>query len=235
MSAVSDFLSQPGFWWGVPSGAVLSAIVAPVITARSVRASDKRKADQENEVLTRKEIREDQLREQQMVFDAATEFAAVCSDVMMNVVDTKKVFNGLRDRLLGAAGKPDPNIEAKLDEAVRQAEETKRITTPLNKLKMVGSDKLVSSATRVSAAVLTLLNTVTEPFARQVAMKAAGDELNTFISDFREECGRGRYEESDAQRDAMSFMDTLKQQTDAYMEEAKRDMKAAGFKTTPWD
>ncbi|WP_218021726.1 hypothetical protein, partial [Nocardia harenae] len=74
-----------------------------------------------------------------------------------------------------------------------------------------------------------------EPFARQVALKAAADELNTFINDFREESGRQRYEASDAERDAMSFMETLKKQVSAYMEEAKRDMKAAGFETTPWD
>ncbi len=83
--------------------------------------------------------------------------------------------------------------------------------------------------------MLTVLRTTTEPFAKPVALKAAGDELNAFTNEFREECGRGRYEQSNAERDAMSFMDTLSQQVDAYMEEAKRDMKAAGFKTTPWD
>ncbi len=30
-------------------------------------------------------------------------------------------------------------------------------------------------------------------------------------------------------------MKTLKTQVDGYMEQAKADMKAAGFKTTPWD
>ncbi|WP_431949657.1 hypothetical protein [Nocardia lijiangensis] len=232
MSVVSDFFTQPGFGWGALLGA---GVVGPAVGAWSLRASDKRKANQEHAVLDRKEGREDQLREQQTVFDAATAFAAECSDVLMNAVDTKAVFNAIRDALIGAAGKPDPNAGAKLDEAAKQAEATKRITTPLNKLKMVGSEKLVASATRVSTAVLTVLRTTTEPFARQVALKAAADELATFINDFREESGRERYEASDAERDAMSFMDTLKKQVDAYMEEAKRDMKAAGFETTPWD
>src|SRR5690606_20303498 len=97
-----------------------------------------RKANQEHSVLDRKEGREDQLREQQAVFDAATAFAAECSDVLTNAVDTKAVFNAIRDALIGAAGKPDPNAGAKLDEAAKQAEATKRITTPLHKLKMVG-------------------------------------------------------------------------------------------------
>jgi hypothetical protein len=54
MSAVSDFLTQPGFWWGVPLGAVVTGVVAPIITARSVRASDARKAEQEREMLALK-------------------------------------------------------------------------------------------------------------------------------------------------------------------------------------
>ncbi|MEX3757646.1 hypothetical protein ABFW00_17680 [Mycobacteroides abscessus] len=54
MSPVSDFLTQPGFWWGVPLGVVVTGVVAPIITARSVRASDKRKADQEREMLALK-------------------------------------------------------------------------------------------------------------------------------------------------------------------------------------
>ncbi|MBF6173959.1 hypothetical protein [Nocardia blacklockiae] len=232
MSLLSDFFTQPGFGWGALLGA---GLVGPIIGSWSLFASDKRKAKQEHAVLDRKEGREDQLREQETVFAAATEFAAECSDVLMNAVDTKAVFNAIRDLLVGAAGKPDPKVNAKLDEAAKQAEATKRITTPLNKLKMVGSDKLVASATRVSTAVLTVLRTVTEPFAQQVTLKAAADELNTFINDFREESGRQRYETSDAERDAMSFMETLKKQVNTYMEEAKRDMKAAGFKTTPWD
>ncbi|NEW31103.1 hypothetical protein GV791_00820 [Nocardia cyriacigeorgica] len=157
MSLVSDFFTQPGFGWGALLGA---GLVGPIIGSWSLFASDKRKAKQEHTVLDRKEGREDQLREQETVFAAATEFAAECSDVLMNAVDTKAVFNAIRDMLVGAAGKPDPNANAKVDEAAKQAEATKRITTPLNKLKMVGSEKLVASATRVSTAVLTVLRTV---------------------------------------------------------------------------
>lgn len=232
VSLVSDFFTQPGFGWGALLGA---GVVGPAVGACSLRASDKRKAKHEHSVLDRKDGREDQLREQQTVFDAATAFAAECSDILMNAIDTKGMFNALRDMVIGVAGKPDPSVAGKLDEAAKQAEATKRITTPLNRLKLVGSEKLVSSATRLSAAVLVVLRTTTEPFAKPVALKAAGDELATFINDFREESGRQRYEASDAERDAMSFMDTLKQQIESYMEDAKRDMKAAGFKTTPWD
>jgi hypothetical protein len=71
MSAVSDFLTQPGFWWGVPPGAVVTGVVAPIITARSVRASDKRKADQERAMDDRKAEREDLRSNRQILREAA--------------------------------------------------------------------------------------------------------------------------------------------------------------------
>lgn len=77
--------------------------------------------------------------------------------------------------------------------------------------------------------------TITQPLARPVAMKAATDALNGFIAVFREESGREAYTESDAQAAVMSFMSTLQQQIDAFVEEAKSDMRATGFTTTPWD
>ncbi|WP_406272547.1 hypothetical protein OH799_32975 [Nocardia sp. NBC_00881] len=117
MSPVSDFFTQPGFGWGALFGA---GVVGPVIAGWSLRASDKRKADQEHSVLNRKEVREDQLREQQTVFDAATGLAAECSDVLMNAIDTKGMFNALRDAFITGTGKPDPNAAGKLDEAANK-------------------------------------------------------------------------------------------------------------------
>ena len=88
---------------------------------------------------------------------------------------------------------------------------------------------------RTSAALMTLVGQTTEPFAKPVAYKAAADELNNFYNIFRQEVGRETYADEQAQQQALSFMETLKKQVDEYMEEAKADMKAAGFKTTPWD
>ncbi len=64
---------------------------------------------------------------------------------------------------------------------------------------------------------------------------SAADEVNNFFNVFREAVGREQYADERAQQQALSFMETLKKQVDDYMEEAKADMKAAGFKTTPWD
>jgi hypothetical protein len=63
----------------------------------------------------------------------------------------------------------------------------------------------------------------------------SADELDGWLNTFRDLCGRDQCPPSAGQRDAQSFMDTLKRQVGDYMEEAKADMKAAGFKTTPWD
>lgn len=235
MSAVSDFLTQPGFWWGVPAGAVLSGVITSVVTARSVRRSDERKALQEDKVLDRKEEREDQRRNEDLVFEAATEFATVCSDILMKSVDVEGVINFLRDALNSEAGIPDPKAMEKPAFAQMRVEEAKGITTPFSKLKMVASPALLAAASRLSTSILALNQTTTQLFARQVAMKTAGDELDNFINVFRAECGREQYPPSAAQRDAMSFMATLKQQVDRFVEDAKRDLRSAGFTTTPWD
>lgn len=65
-----------------------------------------------------------------------------------------------------------------------------------------------------------LRRTIVEPFAKPVALKAAADELHASINEFREECGRGHYEYSAAQRDAQNFMETLNQQVHEYVQEA---------------
>src|ERR1700687_4227478 len=41
-------LTTHEFWAGVPIGAVITGLIAPIITARSLRASDRRKAAQED-------------------------------------------------------------------------------------------------------------------------------------------------------------------------------------------
>ena len=43
----------------VPSGTLISEVISPIITARLVRASDRRKAAQEDAMQTCKETRED--------------------------------------------------------------------------------------------------------------------------------------------------------------------------------
>jgi Tfp pilus assembly protein PilV len=89
----------------VPLGSVVTGVVAPIITARSVRASDRRKAaqeeriqalnaEQEEKMQARKDEREDKLREQQSLYTAATDFVVVStglprSHLYSSVTDTQ--------------------------------------------------------------------------------------------------------------------------------------------------
>jgi hypothetical protein len=72
------------------------------------------------------------------------------------------------------------------------------------------ADQCPDAATRLNAAIVTVMKQTTEPFAAQVAMKAAGEELENFINIFRKELGRDEYTESDAQKQVLTFMENLK-------------------------
>ncbi|MCV7198132.1 hypothetical protein [Mycobacterium angelicum] len=257
MSAVSDFFTQPGLWWGVPLGAIVAGTVGPVITARSVRASDRRKGTQEEKMHTlkadqderlqaqkdaredklrrEKEEREDKLRREETLYSAAIEFTEVASDILMNSVDIKGAFNSIRDKFYNRVGITDPNVDIKVEHATKVSENTKRIGVPFNKLRLVAPSHVLEAATQLNAAILAVLQTTTEPFATPVTFKTAGDRLDNFFSVFRKEVGQDEYTQSTSNRAVDSFMQTLKRQVDEYMEQAKADMKAAGFRTTPWD
>lgn len=246
MSAISDFFTESSFWWGTGVGTIIAGTAGPLITAKALKASDKRKAIQEDKTSQDKRDHEEKLEQakrdheikvdrEKREFEAATDFARVCNDIITTSLDVKSIFNILRDLVNNEAGRPDPKAFEKIAFAETQVEEFKKLTGPYQRLQMVASPKLLTAATRLMAAMTGIQKTIAQPLARPVATKAAGDELNLFINTFREEAGREAYSPSDAQRDAMSFMQTLKQQVASFMEEAKEDMRAAGFTTTPWD
>jgi hypothetical protein len=92
VSAISDFLTESSFWWGGLAGALVTGVVAPLITARSVRASDRRKATQEERMDDRKAEREDLRSNRQILRESANEFSAVCSSVFEKAIDAKGIF-----------------------------------------------------------------------------------------------------------------------------------------------
>ena len=165
----------------------------------------------------------------------ATEYVEVCSSILTDAIDTKGIFNMFRDMFYNKTGQADPMAAQKFDRAENVVESSKRIATPFNKLRLAAPTNVLDAASRLNAAIMTVMKQTTEPFAAQVAMKTAGEELENFINVFRKELGRDEYTESDAQKQVLTFMENLKGQVEAYMQEAKIDMKAAGFKTTPWD
>lgn len=150
-------------------------------------------------------------------------------------MDIKGAFNAIRDMVYNRAGADDPKADDKLDHATKASEEMKRIMKPYNKMRLIAPTNVIDAAVDVNAAMLATLRATTEPFAQPITRKAAGDAIEKFVNVFRAEIGKDMYTASKAQERAISFLANLKQQVHDYMEESKAEMKAAGFKTTPWD
>lgn len=224
-------LSTYEFWTG---GLVVGGL-GSVGTYVTTRASDRRKFKHEVDVLDRKETREDTLRDQQNLYTAAMEFVEVSSDILVTTIDIKGMWNFMRDAFYDRTGHDDPMAEGKLDHSEKVMNAQMRIAVPVNKLKLIAPTEVLDAANRTTTAIMTTVQQTTEPFAGRVAHKAASDELNRFISVFREAAGRDAYTDEATQAQVYAFMETFKKQVADYIEEAKADMKAAGFKTTPWD
>ncbi|MDO1482246.1 hypothetical protein [Rhodococcus ruber] len=246
MSVVSDFLTTPDIWIAAPIGVVLGGVGGAFINSWTSKASDERKAAQEDKTneekrkfaaaqAEAKRQHDEKIEREKAVFESASEFASVCNSILVSAIDVKGVFNVMRDAFHNSTGTPDPKAFEKILFAETQIDEVKNLAGPYQRLQLVASPALLAAGTKLNASIGALSRTVAQPLARPVAMKAAADALNGFISVFREETGREAYTESDAQTAAMSFMTTLQQQVDAFVEEAKSDMRAAGFTTTPWD
>jgi hypothetical protein len=169
------------FW----TGGLIVGGLGSVTTYISTRASDRRKAKQEDKVLDRKEEREDKLREQDALREAAMEFTQVSTDILTTSIDINGIFNTVRDMFYTKAGIDDPNVEPKLDHSQKVMDAQMRIAVPVNKLKMFAPTNVLAAATRATTAIMTTVQQTTEPFARLVAHKAAADELNNFISVFQ--------------------------------------------------
>jgi hypothetical protein len=163
------------------------------------------------------------------------EFVEVSSDILVSTIDIKGTWNMMRDWFYNRTGQDDPMADAKFAHSEKVVDAQMRIAVPVNKLRLVAPGEVLDAATRATAAIMTTVRQTTEPFASRVAHKAASDELNKFISVFREAAGRDPYTDAAMQAQVYAFMETLKQQVADYIEEAKADMKAAGFQTTPWD
>jgi hypothetical protein len=264
MSGWSDFFMTPEFWTGAFVSGLLSSGLTLVGTrasdkrkfAQEVSVLDRKETREDTtraeriaredqaraEQFAREDVaraehiaREDKMRRDENLYTAASEFTETCSGILMNAIDTKRVFNAIRDMFFDSVGAVDPRAEEKFDRATQVTEDTKRIAVPFNKLRLVAPNNVLEAATRLNASILAVLRTTTEPFAAPVTLKAAGVELDNFINEFRTEVGQGAYTESTAQRETIGFLQNLKAQVDDYLKDAQRDMRAAGFRSTPWD
>ena len=64
---------------------------------------------------TRKETREDKLRDEERLYSAAQEFAQVATEILTETIDAKGVFNILRDWYNNRAGRDDPKAMDKFE------------------------------------------------------------------------------------------------------------------------
>lgn len=162
-------------------------------------------------------------------------FAEDSAEVLTNSIDVKGLFNAFRDQFNTERGFADPIAMEKFMFAETQVEQMVQLMKSFHRLKVVAPIEIVQPAGKVVAAFQTVANMTAQPFAKPAALRAAGVELDIFVNTFRQYLKLDPFTEEDAKRQADSFVATLKKQTDAYMAEAKDDMKAAGFTSTPWD
>lgn len=240
VSAVSDFLTQPGFWWGVPLGAVVTGVIAPIITARSVRASDKRKADQEREMLAlkaqqdekaqaRKEAREDQESNRKIIRETATAFGEVCSAILEKAMDNKSVFNAVMDAALTMEGMPDIKAMEKIEYSIDLMDETKKLTTAYNNLRVVAPVPLLKKATALNAAIMALVGATTMPLKKPPLMNQAGKAFDEFTNAVRTELGLDAYTAEDVERAKATYLDALQKQVSDYIKETQDEARKFGF------
>lgn len=235
MNLVPDFLTQWSFWQAFAPGAACGAILTQFGTGINGWISDRRASKLEDKKMNRTESREDKKESDERIRKACSAFAGTCEEVLSASLDVKGVFNVFRDALNDRTGKVDPNAMAKAMFAETQVDEMKRVGKAYSDLKLEAPGPIMQSATRVYRALQELMRTTTQPLARPVTFKSAAAELNAFIEVFRDHFGIDRYSEDDAKRETATYLETLQAQTDDFIEEAKRDMREAGFRSTPWD
>ncbi len=229
MSAVSDFLTQSSFWWGGLAGSLVTGVIAPLITARSVRASDARKATQEERMDDKKAEREELKANRQTLRETATAFSEVCSSVIEMAIDSKGLFNSVMDAVQNATDVPDKKALDKLEYAIDLGNEAKRITTAFNNLRVVAPVAVLEEAIKLNTAVLALTQTLTVPLARPPVLLEASKEFEGFTNAVRAELGLEPFTAKDAEGARKTYMEVLTKQMQDYIKETQEEARRNGF------
>jgi hypothetical protein len=235
VSGLSHFLTQPGFWWGVPAGAIVTGVVAPLITARSLKTSDERKARQENRIVETKRAIDQATDSRKLVDGAVEKFVTAASDMLERFRDTKRLYNVIRDEMNRMSGTPDRHAAEKAAFADARAEDLSKLDAPYNVLKLYVSPDLLTGATKVREGFVNLNKIIDDPMARPVAWKACADALDGLINSYRAEAERGQYGPLNTQIDEFSYLAELRSEIQHYTIEFHRDLQKNGYNITPWD
>ncbi|WP_147276692.1 hypothetical protein [Tsukamurella tyrosinosolvens] len=177
----------------------------------------------------KKADREDRLRKQTLLRDATKEYGRACSSVLEKAVDIKGIFNAFRDATRTANGLPDEKELEKWEFATDLMDETKKIATPYADLRLVAPRTILEKATALQTAIIELGRHTTSPLIKPPLIEAATKAFDDFTNAVRAELELDTYTAEDVRREASSYMETLKTQVSAYVEEAKADAKKLGF------
>lgn len=213
MSAFSDFLTQPGFWWGVPTGAIVSGIGAALIGARSTRKSDERKAAQENQV----KAQEREEKNKQQTREECLKFSDTVAEAMSKMIDSKGAFNSIRDMIEGEAARLDDKLEL----AQNVTTEVQKVGVALTRLQMTAPTAILDKAVGCQYAVGAIAQSIVDPLRYQAAFVAAGKAFDEFKNTFRAYVDLDTYSSPEAAAAAKSYMEILKKQVDDYVAEVR--------------
>ncbi|WP_157171115.1 hypothetical protein [Nocardia araoensis] len=225
MSAFSNFFTQPGFWIGTPVGTVLGGWGGALINARASKASDLRKAAQEDKTNREKREHEEKIEREKRAYEACTELYTLVSEVMLNAIDVRGTFNLVRDAFYTAAGLDDPKVDEKIAFAATQTEDLVRIGKVYNKVKFNAPKEIVGHATELYQSISAVARSTTEPMAKAATLQVAGSQLDTFINAYRTHYGLEPYSLDDAKRDTAKYLETLKEQVDSFIEEYNQQVR----------
>jgi hypothetical protein len=193
-----------------------------------VRASDRRKATQEERMDALKAEREDLKSNRQILREAANAFSAVCSSVFEKAVDSKGVFNTVMDYVQNLNEIPDTKAMDKLEYAGDLMDETKRVTTAYN-LPVVAPVAVLEKATALNVAVLQLCKATTQPLAKPPLMLQAGKAMEDFTNAVRAELGLEAFTAEDVNRVGTTYMEVLTKQMNDYIKETQAEARRFGF------
>ena len=214
MSGFVEFLTTPEFL----TGAFVSGLLGSGIAYFSTRNSDSRKM-----------AHDDLKSNRQIIRDTATAFSEVCSSVFEKAADSKGIFNTVMDFVQDMEEIPDKKAMDKLEYAVDLMDETKRLTTAFNNLRVVAPVPVLERASALNAAVLALCRATTVPLAKPPLMLEAAKAMEDFTNAVRAELGLDPYTAEDAARAGTSYMEALTKQMDDYIKETREEFRRYGF------
>jgi hypothetical protein len=157
------------------------------------------KAEQDEKSQARKEAREDQESNRKIIRETATAFGEVCSAIL--------------------------EIEYSID----LMDETKKLTTAYNNLRVIAPVPLLQKATALNAAIMALVGATTMPLKKPPLMNQAGKAFDEFTNAVRAELGLDAYTAEDVDRAKATYLDALQKQVNDYIRETQEEARKFGF------